>query len=56
MKAPGKPKGRFKETKPGGKALERLHQFEVERGLEKTKVEQSRPGKALPKRVGKKEK
>lgn len=30
---------------PGGRALERLHQFEEERGLEKTDVEHPQPEK-----------
>ncbi len=43
MKEPKK-KGRPKPVeKSGGKALERLHQFEQERGLEPTDVTKPRP-------------
>ncbi|HUZ00758.1 MAG TPA: hypothetical protein VMU89_10435 [Thermomicrobiaceae bacterium] len=46
MKLPKKAsKKKHEETPPGGKALERLHQFEEERGLEKTDVEHPQPEK-----------
>jgi hypothetical protein len=45
MKEP-KRKGRRKPPPtPGGKALERLHQFERERGLEPTDIEHPQPDK-----------
>ena len=49
MKIPGKKKKKLPPTGPGGKALERLHQFEEERGLEPTEIEpqkKKQPSKA----------
>lgn len=48
MKEPKKKKGpRKRVRKPGGKALERLHQFEQERDLEQTDITKPKPDRPL---------
>jgi len=50
-------KGRRRQTalkqKPGGKALERLRQFELERGLEPTAITTPEPRRSPRERAGK---
>ncbi|MFY9588526.1 MAG: hypothetical protein WAT66_13830 [Actinomycetota bacterium] len=48
MKGPKRDDNKKKQRK-GGKALDRLHQFEQERGLDETDVDAPRPDEPLPK-------
>ncbi len=47
MKEPKKRRRGNPPPTPGGKALERLHQFELERGLEETDITQPKPDEPL---------
>ena len=47
MKKPKRRGKRESPPTPGGRALERLHQFEQERGLEQTDILHPKPDKPL---------
>ena len=50
MKKPKRNKGKRPNEvpeKPGGRALERLHQFEQERGIKATDVKKRKPSKPV---------